>query len=408
MPAKLRPIRVALVMLTIMALPATHRSSGEAADSATSLAPQPLPASQVPELCRGESTREGWWGPMEYQGRMYTQVLLAFDTSASMSAFIADVQAHAEPLVDALRDIALGVGVIAFRDYPINPYGEPGDRAYQIVQPITGQREQVLAAIQSLSAGGGGYAPQAYTRALYEAYADWDIGWDHASRKFLIVFGNSVSHDDDLNAGVSAPPYLPDGVWQSGHPPSYLDPGRDGVPGTADDLDYQATLAELASTQVREFGQDHEGRRFITVLFVLAPDTPLPLEEEDLETYWSQWADVAGADGEAITATDAAALPERLAALIEARQRHANAHSHGYRDTDSDSHTHGHSHADDYPHAGPALRLPAGPAPQRLLDRPAGQPQHHPPDAQRHRPRHHPQRCRRLCRPLLIVVAGAP
>ncbi len=97
-------------------------------------------------------------------------------------------------------------------------------------------------AINATNQGGGGDEPEAYTRALHESYADNAIAWRSDARRFVVMFGDYVPHDDNINERVASPPIDPGDVWRAHVSPYVLDPGRDGVSGTADDLDLQIVL----------------------------------------------------------------------------------------------------------------------------------------------------------------------
>jgi len=236
-------------------------------------------------------------------------LLLAFDTTADMFKLIPVVRDHAAEVFDRLAALIpdLRVSVVDFRDYPREPYGEAGDWPYRLVQPLTGDRGAVIAALQGLVAGGGGDPPEAYTRVLYESYSDPALRWRPGARRFLVVVGNQMPHDDDLNAGVPPPqPYHPNEPWPTGYPPSYLDPGRDGYPGTSDDLDLQAVLREMGTHGIPLLRLVNAPRGFL----------------EDRLVYWRYWAELTGTNGLAMGLTDETRLPETLASLVATASGH--------------------------------------------------------------------------------------
>jgi len=237
-------------------------------------------------------------------------VLFAFDSSASMGPVIDSAKANAVTIMNDLASLISDIqfGVVDFCDYPMEPYGGSGDSPYRLHQSITSNRTAVQNAINAIPLGYGADGPESYTRALYESYADGSIGWRSGARKFMLVFGDSLSHDDDLNAGVPAPqPYKPGEVWRTGHTPSYLDPGRDGTPGTADDLDFQTVLSGMNSDQV-------------TLLQVVSgcatEDCGTGLTTDKLVTYWQNWAGRTGAGGDAVKLAAAGDLPAVIQSLV--------------------------------------------------------------------------------------------
>ncbi|MFQ5858587.1 MAG: hypothetical protein ACE5LU_23555 [Anaerolineae bacterium] len=233
-------------------------------------------------------------------------IILAFDTTNSMQGVIHAAQENAIRIMDDLNGLISDVhfGVIDIEDYPLDPYGESGNEAYRLRQPLTSNRDAVRAAIEALWANGGGDLPEAYTRAIHEAHADPRIGWRDNARRLLLIFGDSAPHDDALNEGIPSPPYRPpwDWDWETGLPPSFLDPGRDGVPGTSDDLDFQTELAALT---------EHN----ITLLSVVTSSTFPQPDHSELVTYWNAWAARTG--GKAVPLWNASELPELIRDIVE-------------------------------------------------------------------------------------------
>ena len=238
-------------------------------------------------------------------------IVFAFDASGSMSDEIGSAQANAITIMNNLAGLIPDVqfGVMDFLDYPISPYGGASDHPYLLRQAITGDRNAVQGAINAITTGWGDDGPEAYTRGLYESYADPAIGWRPDARRFLVMFGDSVAHDDDLNAGVPSPPYLPGQPWQTGYAPTFLDPGRDGQPGTSDDLDFQATLDGMRNNNVTLLA--------VTSVGGLATGPTL----DGLVAYWQNWAGRTGAGGSAVKLASTADLPSVIQSLVTAASR---------------------------------------------------------------------------------------
>jgi len=238
-------------------------------------------------------------------------VLFAFDASGSMSDEINSARTNAISIMNNLAGLIPDVqfGVMDFLDYPISPYGGTSDHAYLLRQAITSDRNAVQTAMNAITTGWGDDGPEAYSRALYESYSDSTIGWRTDARRFVVMFGDSVAHDDDLNAGVPSPPYLPGQQWRTGYAPSYLDPGRDGQPGTADDLDFQTALNGMRTNGV-------------TLLFVTSAGglTEGP-NLDGMVTYWQNWAGRTGAGGSALKLDNAANLPTVIQNLVTSASR---------------------------------------------------------------------------------------
>lgn len=242
-------------------------------------------------------------------------IIFAIDTTGSMGGVIRAAQENALAIMEDLNHLIPDVqfGVIDVEDYPVDPYGAPTNQAYRLRQSVTSDREAVRAAINEMVAGQGGDLPEAYTRLVHEGYADSRIGWRPGARRLLLFFGDSVPHDDNLNEGFSHPPYVPpgrlDGTWETGHPPSLLDPGRDGVPGTEDDLDFQTELRAL---------NDHD----VTLLVAVTSSTFPQPDQRDLVVYWNQWTDMTG--GRAVPLWNAGDLPQVIRDLVQGTVTHIN------------------------------------------------------------------------------------
>jgi hypothetical protein len=178
-------------------------------------------------------------------------VIFAFDLSASMEEIIDTAKTQAAAIIaslDAIPDVDIQYGVMSYMDYPHSyedycgysaPYGVGDDYAYSLDQSVTNDAGAVIGAINALTLGVGGDNPQDYTRIMYESYADPSVGWRSGARRILVNFGDDVPHDCNLNEGVSGE------IWTTGG-----DPGRDEIMGTADDLDLQTVLAEMAANGV--------------------------------------------------------------------------------------------------------------------------------------------------------------
>lgn len=268
--------------------------------------PSPTPtgtASAEATLCPGESfdeTKRIFIPPAP--GR--ADILFAFDTTGSMEPVLSSAKSNAVTIMQNLSGLIPDVqfGVVDLRDYELPTYGESGDWPYLLRQRVTGDRGAVQAAINATSAAGGGDYPEAYSRALYEAYSDPRVGWRADTRRFVVMFGDDVPHDNNLNQRVSSPRVNPGGTWCGETTLGcVLDPGRDATPGTADDIDFQSTLDSLRSNQ-------------ITLLFVVSGGGST--SQANLVEYWRQWAGWTGAGGDAVSLNDAANLPSVIQNLV--------------------------------------------------------------------------------------------
>ena len=188
-------------------------------------------------------------------------VLFSFDVTSSMGGVLDTAEANAISLMTALEasGVSFHFAVASFGDYPdtynscgySNTYGAliPGgyagytsDYPYALNQAMTTNMAAVAAAMNSLELTPGMDGPEGYTRALYESYADTNVTWRTGAKRVMVNFGDDVPHSCNLNAGIAGTGTT---IWSTGG-----DPGRDGIMGTADDLDLQAVLAGMASNNV--------------------------------------------------------------------------------------------------------------------------------------------------------------
>ncbi len=258
----------------------------------------PVPPPDVTPVCPGDEVR----GRLEVHlppAPLRADVLLVFDATGSMQPTIDAAKSNAQQIMSELASVIPDIqfGVSFLRDYP-----DPDP--YRLVQPITGDRTLVQSALGSFAAGGGGTGYQeAYTRALYESYADPSVGWRAKARRFVLVFGDQVPHDDDLNSGIANAPFNPGSGWCGDPNNCMLDWGRDGTLGTSDDLDFQEVLEDLKN-------QD------ITLLHIAAETGFGAAWRDAMVRYWDQWAKVVNPGGSSVPLDSASSLPTTIVDLV--------------------------------------------------------------------------------------------
>lgn len=154
-------------------------------------------------------------------------IVFLIDISSSMGNVLNTVKNSTTYIADELRllvpDTRFGLGV--FSDYSDVPWNKISDLEFDINDLNTGLNQV------SLEYGGDG--PESQTRALYEAL---EFAWRDDALKMVIVFTDNVAHRTDR--------------------------GRDGVMGTADDLEFEDVLADYANRNIYIIGIDSgSGRR---------------------------------------------------------------------------------------------------------------------------------------------------
>jgi hypothetical protein len=181
---------------------------------------------------------------------LYVDIIFGIDATETMDRVLAQLQLDAMFIMTDTRTIVgdTNFGCVSHRDYPgfhedycgySALYGELGDWPYRLEQDITHDLFLVETAIKMLVAGGGGDGPDSYTRMLYESYADPAIHWRYTARKFLINFADNIPHDPDFLACLGLSPSC-----------SGLDPGRDELHRTADDLFILPTVDEMLNQEI--------------------------------------------------------------------------------------------------------------------------------------------------------------
>jgi len=180
-------------------------------------------------------------------------VLFSFDLTGSMGDILGTAKSNGIDIITGLdgTEVDIQYGVSSHMDYPdyysscgySTTYGDAssGDYAYSLDQPITAVVLDVTNAINGLTLGYGADGPEDYTRVFYESYADPATGWRAGAKRVMVHFGDNVPHDCNLNAGI----YPDDSIWTTG-----VDPGRDGIAGTADDLVLLTVLNDMAANNV--------------------------------------------------------------------------------------------------------------------------------------------------------------
>jgi uncharacterized protein YjdB len=158
-------------------------------------------------------------------------VVFAIDTTGSMGGEIDQVKAKAIEIMNNIRSKVSNsqFGLVSFKDYPMY---SPGDQPYYLNQSVTDNTTAVATAINGLTASGGGDYPESYSRVLYEM-AIGSPKWRDGSKKLVILLGDAPTHDTSFagyNYGV--------------------DPGPDGISGSADDLNFTSVVQQLKDSGI--------------------------------------------------------------------------------------------------------------------------------------------------------------
>lgn len=217
-------------------------------------------------------------------------VLLMFDCTYSMDDALDEARAE---IADARTRIRQQIpdarfGVAAVRDHAV--YGSFSTEPWTLVQPITADDRLVDQAIASLVTVPAGDSPEAYANGLAQADLSPTVGWRPGARRVLVLVADDLPHDNDVEEGIDPSLWFDDPPVSTG-----VDPGPDGLLGTPDDVDWQATLRQLA----------HDG---LPLMFVFYHGVPEYLP------YWQAWASSTGGVAEEAGAGD---LGDKLVALAQ-------------------------------------------------------------------------------------------
>jgi Mg-chelatase subunit ChlD len=123
---------------------------------------------------------------------------IAIDTTGSMSPSIAQAK------LDATAIVLMVQAQIPNTRFAVVEFRDAGDaNEYRLVLPMTAAAAEVQGAINGLSAGGGGDAPEAYNLVFRNSYSDPAVGWRPDSRKFVVVIGDAQPHGNLATQGLA-------------------------------------------------------------------------------------------------------------------------------------------------------------------------------------------------------------
>jgi hypothetical protein len=134
----------------------------------------------------------------------FADILIAIDTTGSMSGAIAQAKAQATQLCNDVKAAIPGArfAVYDFRDVPDRPLT---NGILKLQNAFDGGCPTVQAAINTMTAGGGGDFAEAYNWVFHETWADpvLDASRNPAAVQFLVVLGDAPPHN--VPAPATAP-----------------------------------------------------------------------------------------------------------------------------------------------------------------------------------------------------------
>lgn len=229
--------------------------------------------------------KEAWLTPELVQA----DIFFAIDLTGSMGGVRAQLQANMNDIISRVQSFVPDVafGLASYKDYNgtfttlvpcvFNSNYGGGDYPYLLHQPMTTNRTNIETAVAALPpASGGGDLPESYNRLLYEALNDPGIGWRPGSRRLIVNFGDEMPHDCNVLECLGAR-----GAARG------VDPGRDNVIGTADDLFTMQLIQNLADNDIA----------LLHLTNSFASDGPFTYNQ-----IWDCWARITGGQGTQLNA----------------------------------------------------------------------------------------------------------
>lgn len=234
-------------------------------------------------------------------------IVLGLDLTGSMGGVLNQAKAEmvevAETLSAAAPSTDFTFGVVSFEDYPGyysascgssygSTYGGSSDSPFSLDHILSTETASVSAAINDLTLGYGADGPESYGRAVWEvAQADTgaSLGWRSGALRLLIMFGDNVPHDPNINEGISSPPMSSD---------TGIDPGRNAtIDCGGDDIDFQDdAITSAMDSDLKLLFVDSSGGATI-------------------EPYWRTWSSQTG--GAYTRLDDTESLSEAILDLLE-------------------------------------------------------------------------------------------
>lgn len=166
-------------------------------------------------------------------------IIVAIDTTGSMSGALADAKADAMDICNDVQAMIPGArfAAVEFQDYPFSPYGGLGDNPYELHTPgYTASCAVFSAGVTAMTLGFGGDGPEANNRVHFEAYSDLVLlgSRDPQATQFLVILADNIPHSVAAfgDCASTAP---------------FSDPGRNNInqSGAGDDIETPAAMAGL-------------------------------------------------------------------------------------------------------------------------------------------------------------------
>jgi hypothetical protein len=169
-------------------------------------------------------------------------VVFLIDVTGSMRDERDQIVNNSVEIMNTLRDLVpdSAFGVASFADYNEfyddvynsgGPYGSGDDYPYRLDRDITEDTNAVRNALNGVIVLYGNDTPESNSRAVWEMQF---LNWRENSKRIVIIFGDAYPHD---NTGFFS------SNWG-------VDPGRDEIGGTSDDLVFTDVVEQVADAGI--------------------------------------------------------------------------------------------------------------------------------------------------------------
>lgn len=120
-------------------------------------------------------------------------MVIAFDTTGSMSAYIEDVKAHVTELIPKLLDANsnMRIGIVAFGDYCDMRSKEDFGDAYQVL-PLTNEKDKIINFVKKAHNTSGGDSDEFYELVIKKITEETD--WRNKAQKAVLLIADATPH----------------------------------------------------------------------------------------------------------------------------------------------------------------------------------------------------------------------
>ena len=120
-------------------------------------------------------------------------MVIAFDTTGSMSSYIGDVKQHVTELIPKLLDAnpKMRIGIVAFGDYCDMNSKDNFGKAYQVL-PLTSNKQRIMDFVINAENTGGGDGDEFYELVIKKITEETD--WRKDAQKAVLLIADAEPH----------------------------------------------------------------------------------------------------------------------------------------------------------------------------------------------------------------------